>query len=122
MGTLALAESHSSQNEGSVHCCHPCPCLCWLCSFLRGMQHRSRRTPGEALQSQLRSRLESSSPKFAPRLMMPLLARRVLPPGGLTWPCASTPLSLDPEMPASVLAFARRGACLVSGPATTAPL
>merc|ERR1712212_607167 len=46
-GTLALAESHSSQNEGSVHRCHPCPCLCWLCSFLRGMQRRSRRTPGE---------------------------------------------------------------------------
>merc|ERR1712029_1287872 len=23
---------------------------------------------------------------------MPLLARRVLPPGGLIWPCASTPL------------------------------
>merc|ERR1712212_501437 len=30
MGTLNPAESHSSQNEGSVHRCHPCPCLCWL--------------------------------------------------------------------------------------------
>merc|ERR1712098_581733 len=122
MGTLALAESQSSQNEGSVDCCHPCPC--WLCSFLRGMQHRSCRTPGEADLCRVNcgADWDTHLPSFPPRLKMPLLARRVLPPGGLTWPCASTPLSLDPEMPASVLAFARRGACSVSGPATTAPL
>merc|ERR1712212_255885 len=42
--------------------------------------------------------------------------------GGATWQCASTPLSLEPEMPASNLVFARRrGACSVTGPATTAP-
>merc|ERR1712192_391422 len=72
--------------------------------------------------SQLRSRPESSSPKFAPRLLMPLLARRVLPPGGLTWPTASTPPSSELEMLASVLVFARRAtASSESGPATTAP-
>merc|ERR1711971_1046355 len=43
------------------------------------------------LPSQLRSKPGSSSPKFALRLLMPLLVRRVLPPGGLTWPTASTP-------------------------------
>merc|ERR1711971_1047847 len=43
------------------------------------------------LPSQLRSKPGSSSPKFALRLLMPLLAWRVLPPGGLTWPTASTP-------------------------------
>merc|ERR1711934_471624 len=47
MGTLSLAESHSSQNEGSVHRRHPRPCLCWVCPLLRGVQCRGCRTPGE---------------------------------------------------------------------------
>merc|ERR1712126_350481 len=45
------------------------------------------------LPSRLRSRWRSSSPKFALRLQMPLLVRRVLPCGGLTWQCAFTRLS-----------------------------
>merc|ERR1712192_393684 len=99
MGTLNPAESHSSQNEGSVH--------------------RWQRGP---LLSQLRSRPESSSPKFAPRLLMPLLVRRVLPPGGLTWPTAPTPPSSELVMLASVSVFARRAAASSeSGPATTPP-
>merc|ERR1712055_299355 len=53
MGTLNPAESHSSHNEGSVHRRHPCPCLCWLCSLLGGVQRRSRRTPGEVDLSRL---------------------------------------------------------------------
>merc|ERR1712192_256312 len=99
MGTLNPAESHSSQNEGSVHRCHRCP-----------------------QPSQLRSRPGSSSLKFALRLLMLLLVRRVLPPGGLTWPTASTPPSSELVTLASVSVFARRAAASSeSGPATTAP-
>merc|ERR1711997_171892 len=97
MGTLNPAESHSSQNEGSVHRWQACP-----------------------LPTQLLSRPESSSPKFAHRLPMLLLARRVLPPGGLTWLTASTPLSSELVMLVSNLVFARRApASSVTGPATT---
>merc|ERR1711971_1208356 len=60
---------------------------------------------GRPLPSQLRSRPGSSSPKFAPRLLMPLLVRRVSPPGGLTWPTASTPPSSELVTLASVSAL-----------------
>merc|ERR1712172_426603 len=65
---------------------------------------------GGPLASQLRSKPGSSSPKFALRLLMPLLVRRGLPPGGLTWPTASTPPSLELVTLASVSVFARRAA------------
>merc|ERR1711971_655232 len=57
MGTLNPAESHSSQNEGSVHRCHRCPCLCRLYPLLRGVQRSSwgllaRLTSAESIEEQ----------------------------------------------------------------------
>merc|ERR1712130_873704 len=45
--------------------------------------------------------------RFAHRLLMLLLARRRSPNTGVTWQCASTPLSLEPATLASALDSAR---------------
>merc|ERR1711971_517755 len=97
MGTLNRAESHSSQNEGFVSLLPPLPLpLPALPPPARSAtQQLADSWRGRPLPSQLRSKPGSSSPKFALRLLMPLLVRRVLPPGGLTWPTASTPPSSE---------------------------
>merc|ERR1711971_1072487 len=112
MGTLNRAESHSSQNEGFVSLLPPLPLpLPALPPPARSAtQQLADSWRGRPLPSQLRSKPGSSSPKFALRLLMPLLVRRVLPPGGLTWPTASTPPSSELVTLASVSVFARRAA------------
>merc|ERR1711971_770120 len=120
MGTLNRAESHSSQNEGFVSLLPPMPLsLPALPPPARSAtQQLADSWRGRPLPSQLRSKPGSSSPKFALRLLMPLLVRRVLPPGGLTWPTASTPPSSELVTLASIMNMAQFANKVIGQPIT----